>query len=171
MWLTLYFCLLLVSTCFLLFQCHQPQLLSSRYHVFTAHWLHMLWLWSINEWEQEKKNKNQREHVFLLLFELENTRNEELIPPFVFLFSPCVPVCQDSDYSHTNLQLQHYFKICSCHLTPFVILRLPWTRRPLVPTVYSLCTYAGVSPVQPPCGDPSSTWWIWQDRTELARLV
>lgn len=171
MWLTLYFCLLLVSTCFLLFQWPSASAfvkpLPCVHRALVTHAVTLIYKWV----GTRKKNKNQREHVFLLLFELENTRNEELIPPFVFLFSPCVPVCQDSDYSHTNLQLQHYFKICSCHLTPFVILRLPWTRRPLVPTVYSLCTYAGVSPVQPPCGDPSSTWWIWQDRTELARLV
>lgn len=50
----------------------------------------------IYKWVGTRKKKNQRERVFLLLFELENTRNEELIPPFVFLVSPRVPVYQDS---------------------------------------------------------------------------
>lgn len=142
----LYFCFLLVSTCFLLFQWpseNQPQLLSSRYHVFTAHWLHMLWLWSINEWEQGKKKESKGTCFFVVVW-IGKYQKWRINSPLCFSgFTTCA--------SLSGFRIITLSQTCNCN----IILKSVLVTWPLLsssdshePGVHSFPLYIHCAPMQ-----------------------
>ena len=124
-----------------------------------------------NQREQEKI-KESKETCFLLFEYGKHPRWRIEIPfSFLFLCPPCVQIVGSSKYPHTDQRIsKHFQSVLSppCSLSS-LFFRLQWTRRPLVPTAFSPCTYAGGSRARPRCGAPNSTWWTWLDQIELAR--